>query len=104
MTDSAGLSEVRAIVCAHFRERGRDDMARMITAGHGDDFPEMDVALRVAKNLSRTLERFERALAAYADEEFWGEGNCYAALAFHDQGIIARAALAGEDVLAYTAG
>ncbi len=103
-TDMGRLVEARRVAAAYFREAGRDDIERAILAGQGDDFPEVQVALLALRDLGAKLERFERALNAYADKDFWGDGNCYAALAFHDQGEIARAALAGNDILAYTAG
>lgn len=98
------LIEARQLAAAHFEDAGRDDLARMVLIGKGDDLPELAIALRALRDLAPKIERFERALAAYADEEFWGDGECYSALAFHDQGKVARAALAGEDALAYSAG
>jgi hypothetical protein len=98
------LIEARKLVAAHFQAVGRDDLSRMILAGQGDDMPEMAIALQARRDLMSMVERFERALAAYADESFWGDGECYSSLAYYDQGQVARAALAGEDILAYTAG
>ena len=103
-TEMAKLADARRIAAAHFHEVGRDDIERAVLAGQGDDFPEVQVALLAIRDLGTKLERFKRALDAYADRDFWGDGDCYAALAFHDQGEIARAALAGNDILAYTAG
>ncbi|MGF7154320.1 hypothetical protein [Novosphingobium gossypii] len=98
------LVKARQVAAAHFQDAGRDDLARMILAGDLDDLPELAIASRALRDLAPMIERFERALAAYADEDFWGDGECYSALAFHDQGKIARAALSGEDILVYTAG
>jgi hypothetical protein len=103
-TEATWLAEARLIAAAHVRRAGRDDIGQMIVAGQGDDFPEVEIALATLRTVTGTIERFERALSAYADRDFWGDGDCHAALAFHDQGEIARAALAGTDILAYTAG
>jgi len=98
------LLEARQLAAAHFQDAGREDLARMVVAGQGDDLPELTIALRAMHDLMPAIERFERALAAYADGDFWGDGEWYSTLAFHDQGKVARAALAGEDILAYSAG
>jgi hypothetical protein len=103
MAESA-LIRARAIVAAHLDEAGRSNEAALILRGGGDDFPEMLVAVRAVREATGTIGRLERALDAYADEDFWGDGDCHAALAFHDQGAIARATLAGQDPLALPAG
>jgi hypothetical protein len=94
----------RLLAAAYLRSRRRGDEARTIKQGGGDDFPEVELALLAVRSSQETIERLERALQTYADPQFWGDGECYSSLAFHDQGNFARAALAGRDLLHYTAG
>jgi len=96
------LLKARAIVAAHLVDAGRRSDADLVLHGGGDDFPETLVALCAVRDALATLSRFERTLATYADGDFWGEGDCHAALAFHDRGAFARATLAGDDPLAAT--
>jgi hypothetical protein len=94
----APVVEARS-VAAHFLEaHGQDAQARIVRAGAGDDFPEVQVALLTLESLTRKLERYGRALGSYAAADFW-EAECpEAALAFHDRGEVARAALAGREL------
>jgi hypothetical protein len=103
MSGSATL-EARKIVAHHLEAAGRPYEAKIVARGGGDDFPEVIVAARALRSMSAELERLKRSLSAYADAGFWGNGDCHTALAFHDQGEIAREALMGRDPLAIPAG
>jgi len=96
------LHKARKIVADHLAEAGRAGDTEIVLRGGGDDFPEMLVALRALRDAFATISRFERTLGAYADDDFWGDGDCHSALAFHDQGAFARATLGGKDPLAPT--
>lgn len=92
------LKEARRIAAEHLAEAGRSGDAHAVLGGGGDDFAEVLVALRAIGVPTAHAERLGRALAVYADAEFW-EGSCAeASLAFHDGGAIARAAIAGRDL------
>ena len=103
MADPAKIL-ARSLVSAHFDEVGSSEMARIVEAGRGDDFPEVEIALRAVHHSLERIRLLERALDVYGDEDFWGDDNCDAALAFHDRGRFARAVLAGQDILSHTAG
>ena len=101
---SAALLQARRIVEAHLAASGQAEMAHIVACGEGDDFPEIALALRAVSQAMDLIARMTRTLGAYADHDFWGEGDCHASLAFHDRGEFARQTLAGEDPLGYTAG
>jgi hypothetical protein len=88
----------RDLAAALLRAEGKEDDAQRILNGQGDDYPEVKLASSaVAANLDR-VARLERALRCYADPTFWDEENPDAALALHDRGEIARAALKGREL------
>lgn len=95
---TALLAEARALAAGYHEAHGRDDQARMIRAGGGDDFPEVQVALLAARAARPRIDLYRRALDNYADNGFWAGEFPEAALAFHDAGEIARAALAGREM------
>lgn len=98
------LLQARRIVEAHLIATGHGEMASVVARGDGDDFPEIALALRAVSQSTDVIARMKRTLSAYADHDFWGEGDFHASLAFHDLGEFARETLAGKDPLGYTAG
>lgn len=101
---NAALIQARLIVEAHLIATGQGEMANVVARGDGDDFPEIALTLRAVGQSMGLITRMKRTLSTYADHDFWGEGDCHASLAFHDQGEFARQTLAGNDPLGYTAG
>lgn len=92
------LEEARRIAAEHLAAAGRGHDARAVLGGGADDFDEVLLALRALGAATARAERLGRALAVYAEAEFW-EGSCAeASLAFHDGGAIARDAIAGRDL------
>jgi hypothetical protein len=92
------LGEARAIAAAFLEARGRPPLAATVRAGGGDDFDEVAVALAALRGHRREIERLRTALAVYADPDFWEASIAEAMPAYHDQGRIARDALAGGDL------
>jgi hypothetical protein len=101
---ASAIVAAREIAAEHLIESGRSGEADIVRKGGGDDFPEVQIALRAITRLAERIGRLERALDHYADEAFWGGGDCHAALAFHDSGTVARQTLDGKDPLAMPAG
>lgn len=99
MADTA-LTEARRVAAEHLGQAGRTADAAIVARGGGDDFTEVILARRAASSTSDRADRLERALRCYADESFWEELGENAALAAHDRGEIARAALAGRELYA----
>lgn len=74
---------------------GRDDLARLVLAGEGDDFPEVIAAAALFDRQGVQLARQEQALKTYADPDFWDDDLSGGSLASHDRGEMARNVLAG---------
>jgi hypothetical protein len=87
---------VRAFAAEYLARLDRPDLARMVLAGQGDDFPEVIAAAALLARQAVQAERHVAALRAYADADFWDEDLPGGSLASHDRGEIARNVLAGR--------
>jgi len=94
------LPEARRSAALYLVTTGRADDARAVRDGKGDDYVEVRVALHALAETIVRVGRIERALACYADQAFWDADCAEASLAYHDQGEIARSALAGKELYA----
>lgn len=94
------LTEARSAAAAYLAARARDDDARLVKDGRGDDFPEVGAALAAIATMSTKLECYRRALVSYADPDFWDAEVPQASLAYYDAGEIARNALVGRELFA----
>ncbi len=92
------LDQARELAAGFLTARGREAEAGIVRQGGGDDFPEVRLALAFQQANRAKLQRYERALHTYADTSFWDADVPEAALAYHDQGAVARAALAGREL------
>ena len=95
MTDAV-LFQARELAAALFDSMRRQDLALMVRAGEGDDFPEVMTAAALLGDQAERLAHQEEALRAYADREFWDDDLPGGSLALHDRGQMARNALAGR--------
>lgn len=86
----------RAFAAEYVARLDRPDLARMVLAGEGDDFPEVIAAAALLAQQASRTERHLAALRAYADPDFWDEDLPGGSLASHDRGEIARNVLAGR--------
>lgn len=77
---------------------GRHLDSGIVRRGGGDDFAEVQAALKAVSAASAQVARLERALRCYADETFWEAVAHGDSLAAHDAGEIARAALSGKEM------
>lgn len=91
------IERARHAAGRYLAERGYEEEARLASGGKGDDFAEVRIALQLIAHQDDRVRRYEKALSAYADKEFWGGDLPGTALADDDQGRIARYALAGVD-------
>lgn len=94
------LDRARALAAELLTQRGQETDAGIVRQGGGDDFPEVRLAMALHKVFAPQLQRYERALQTYADDTFWEADIAEAALAYHDQGAVARAALDGKELFA----
>ncbi|WP_448663988.1 hypothetical protein ACG3SL_04725 [Sphingomonas sp. CJ20] len=92
------LETARQIAADMLAQTGRADDARIVAHGGGDDFIEVRIALAAAGRTASRSALIERALRCYADPTFWDGEPFEAALAYHDQGVIARAGLLGREM------
>ena len=90
------MNQARALAAAFLDGLRRQDLALMVRAGEGDDFPEVTTALALLEGQAEQALRHEAALRAYAEAEFWDEGLPGGSLASHDRGEMARNVLAGH--------
>lgn len=90
------LAAARTLVAAMFRSLRRTDLAALVEAGEGDDFPEVVAASVLLQDNADQLARHHDALRQYADPGFWDEEIAGGALASHDRGEMARNVLAGR--------
>lgn len=86
----------RQFVAGNFAAMNRADLARLVLDGEGDDFAEIAAATRLLAAQFETLERYEVALAQYADPGFWDDSLPGGALARFDGGEMARNVLCGR--------
>lgn len=96
MTDPVFV-QAREFAAAFLDGMRRQDLALMVRAGEGDDFPEVITAAALLEGLGARSAHQEQALRAYADPEFWDEDLPGGPLALHDKGAMARNVLAGRE-------
>jgi hypothetical protein len=86
----------RQFAARYFAALKRDDLSRLVLAGDGDDFEEVQAAREVLAGHADRLARYELALTQYAEADFWDDATPGGALAGHDGGEMARNVLAGR--------
>ena len=97
MSEAPLLAEqARELAAAFLNGMRRQDLAALVLAGAGDDFPEVLTALALLDAQAARSERHEAALRAYADAEFWDDALPGGSLASHDKGEMARNVLMGR--------
>lgn len=90
------VEQARDLAAAFLNGMRRQDLATMVLAGGGDDFPEVLTAMALLEAQAARSERHEAALRAYADAEFWDDRLPGGSLASHDKGEMARNVLMGR--------
>ena len=95
MTDRT-IGQAREFVAAFLEGMRRQDLALIVRAGEGDDFPEVISAAALLQEYAGNNAFHEEALRLYADADFWDDELPGGSLAFHDKGQMARNALAGK--------
>jgi len=90
------VEQARELAAAFLNGMRRQDLATMVMAGGGDDFPEVLTAMALLEAQVVRSDRHEAALRAYADAEFWDDGLPGGSLASHDKGEMARNVLMGR--------
>lgn len=93
---SSVIEQARELAAAFLGGMRRQDLAVMVQAGGGDDFPEVLVAVALLGDLAARSEHREAALKAYADADFWDDALPGGSLASHDRGEMARNVLMGR--------
>jgi hypothetical protein len=97
MSEAASVIEqARELTAAFLNGMRRQDLAAVVLAGGGDDFPEVLTAMALLGEQATRSERQEAALRAYADADFWDEALPGGSLASHDRGEMARNVLMGR--------
>lgn len=94
---SKAIENARRIAAEFLTASGRRADAHVVIQSGGDDFAEVQLALLTLGQFGERTAILERALQCYADPTFWNGDQPEASLAFHDQGEIAQAALAGKE-------
>jgi hypothetical protein len=94
MTDAIG--QARDLAAAFLNGMRRQDLAMVVLAGGGDDFPEVATALAAIEAQAARSDHQTEALRAYADASFWDDDLPGGSLALHDRGEMARNVLAGR--------
>lgn len=84
------------LLCGIYDAMNRPDLSRMVRDGAADDFPEIRAVAQILAGEITRLDRYEEALAQYADPGFWEDWQPGGALAHHDQGEMARNVLSGR--------
>lgn len=95
MTDAV-IGQARAFAAAFLEGMRRQDLALIVRAGEGDDFPEVISAAALLEGYAGNSALQEEALRLYADVDFWDEDLPGGSLAAHDKGQMARNVLAGR--------
>jgi len=90
------IGQARAFAAAFLDGMQRQDLAAMVRAGDGDDFPEVLSATALLQGLVANIAHHEEALRIYADDSFWDDELPGGSLASHDKGQMARNVLAGR--------
>jgi hypothetical protein len=84
------IEAARAAASAYLRERGYVQEAELVSAGKGDDFPEVRLAAQLIPRRNEIVERYRSALRFYADPDFWDKEGPGGALILSDQGKTAQ--------------
>jgi len=92
------IDTARNIVAITLRASGREDLAKMMLQGAGDDLPELSATVAALTDLYGQHARLKQALQFYADESCWDDDLPGGALTMHDRGEVARNALLGRDI------
>lgn len=95
MTDVV-MGQARAFAAAFLEGMRRQDLALIVRAGEGDDFPEVISAAALLGEYVANSAHHQEALRIYADSDFWDEDLPGGSLAAHDKGQMARNVLAGR--------
>lgn len=90
------IEQARAFAAAFLDGMRRQDLAMIVRAGEGDDFPEVMSAAALFEGYAGNAAHHEEALRLYADGGFWDEELPGGSLASHDKGQMARNVLAGR--------
>ena len=90
------VEQARKFVASMLQTAGRADLARSVTEGRGDDFPEVIAAAPIFQEQIDLLGRWEQALRTYASADFWDEEMPGGSLASHDRGEMAVNVLSGR--------
>jgi len=93
---SKAVEQARKFAASMFEMAGRADLARSVTEGRGDDFPEVIAAAPHFQEQINLLARWEQALREYASSDFWDEEMPGGSLASHDRGQMAVNVLSGR--------
>ncbi len=88
--------QARAFAAAFLEGMRRQDLALIVRAGEGDDFPEVIAAAGLLEGLTTNMALHEEALRLYADSDFWDDDLPGGSLASHDKGQMARNVLVGR--------
>lgn len=91
-----GIGLAARLVSDFYDAINRPDLSEQIRAGKADDFPEIRSAAVLLNNETTRIDRYEEALAQYADPSFWDERISGGPLALFDGGEMARNVLAGR--------
>jgi hypothetical protein len=79
-----------------FRSLRRNDLAALVAAGEGDDFPEVGIAAALLEDYTDLLARQSDALRHYSDPSFWDDDTPGGAGAPPARGEMARNVIAGR--------
>lgn len=90
------LTAARVLVAEMLGAMRRTDLAALVAAGEGDDFPEVLTATALLEQHAAQTAAQVDALRHYADPDFWDEATPGGALAAHDRGEMARNVLRGR--------
>lgn len=90
------LPQARRFVAEFLHGLRRADLAAIVEAGGGDDFPEVLIAGALLQEQADRTIRQEQALRQYADPGFWEDDTPGGSLASHDRGEMAANVLAGK--------
>lgn len=90
------LLQSREFVATFLDGMRRSDLAAMVRAGAGDDFPEVMLAQSLMQDWAARADRHQDALRQYAAADFWDDDTPGGSLALHDRGTMAINALAGK--------
>jgi hypothetical protein len=96
LPDEVTVKLARDFVANYFLAMKRADLALMVGKGEADDFAEIQAAIGLLGAHADKIARYESALAQYADQAFWDQAMPGGALAFHDNGEMARNVIAGR--------